>query len=137
MKKIILIIGLGLIGIFGLMRPVQAAANGQTTGQVSFYQGATTRINRQSLVIDRQIPNGETATPAMIATTHSEGAGTEQVARIPGWLKTTNSQLQLPQTDEVKTTYWLILGIMLLLVVGLVKLIQQTQRGEAASHVGR
>ncbi len=137
MKKVILKISLGLIGVFGLMLPVQAATIGQTTGQVSFYQGATTQISRQSALIDQQIPNGETAYSATIArnaATTKGRATPSQVATIPGWLTTTNSNLRLPQTDEARTTYWLVLGTMLLLVACLLKLIQQTHKGEAIGH---
>lgn len=134
MKKLILKMSLGLALFVSLALPVQAATGqGKTTGQVSFYEGATTRMERQSLVIDQQIPNGETAIGDRLTTGHNQ----ETVGRIPGWLKTANSNLRLPQTDEVKTTYWLVLGAMLLLVAGLLKLIQQTKNGEATSHVER
>lgn len=137
MKKVILKISLGLIGILGLMLPVQAATIGQTTGQVRFYQGATAQVNQQAASIDQQIPNGETAYAATIAKTAATTKGRatpNQVATIPGWLTTTNSNLRLPQTDEARTTYWLVLGTMLLLIAGLLKLIQQTHKGEEIGH---
>jgi len=130
MNKMILKISLGLIGIFGLMLPVQAATTGQTTGQISFYQGAATQINRQTAGIDQQIPNGETAYSATIARTAAttkERVTPNQVATIPGWLTTTNSNLRLPQTNEAQTTYWLVLGAMLLLVASLLTLIQRAR----------
>ncbi|MFC6295848.1 hypothetical protein ACFQH1_11610 [Lactiplantibacillus daoliensis] len=138
MKKLILKMSLGLVLFGGLTLPVQAATSqGQTTGQVSFYEGATTRLERQSLVIDQQIPNGETAIGDHLTTGHNQttGQANQQLAatvskanrQIPGWLKTT----------EARTTYWLVLGAMLLLVAGLLKLIQQTRAGEVASHVKR
>lgn len=135
MKKILLKMSLGLALFGGLALPVQAAtSNGQTTGQVSFYAGATTRMERQSLVIDQKIPNGETAYQSQLANGQTK---TSAAARIPGWFKTTTTNARLPQTDEARTTYWLILGTMLLLVAGLLKLIQQTKNGEATGHVER
>jgi len=148
MKKLILKMSLVIALFVSLALPVQAATGqGQTTGQVSFYEGATTRMERQSLVIDQQIPNGETAIGDRLTTGHNQTTGktNKQLAaivskadsRIPGWLKTTDSNLRLPQTNEARTTYWLVLGAMLLLVAGLLKLIQQTRTGEVASHVKR
>lgn len=150
MEKTIFKISLGLALFGSLALPVQAATSeGQTTGQVSFYEGATTRMERQSLVIDQQIPNGATAYGDRLVTGKSQktAAGkvysqlmttaTKTSSQIPGWLKTTDSNLRLPQTNEAHTTYWLVLGAMLLLVAGLLKLIQQTKTREETSHVKR
>jgi len=128
-------LGLALFGTFVISG--QAATTGQTSGQVEFYQGATTTINRQSITVNREIPNGEMAIPVMISAKPATNSASVTVSRLSGWLQPTQSNLKLPQTDEGQTIYWLILGVMLLLVASLLKLIQQTKAGEATKHVGR
>ncbi|MFC6202967.1 LPXTG cell wall anchor domain-containing protein [Lactiplantibacillus nangangensis] len=126
-------VGLALLGCFAISG--QAATTGQTSGQVKFYQSSTTTINRQSIMVNRLIPDGEIAIPATISAKAAANPASATVSQLSGWLQPTQSSLRLPQTDEAQTTYWLILGGMLLLVAGLLKLIQQTKNGEATKHV--
>jgi len=128
-------LGLALFGTFVISG--QAATTGQTSGQVEFYQGATTTINRQSITVNREIPNGEMAIPVTLSAKPATNAASVPASRRSDWLQLTRSSLKLPQTGEAQTTYWLILGVMLLLVASLLKLIQQAKAGEVTRHVGR
>jgi len=137
MKGLIVKVGMGLalLGCFAVSG--QAETTGQTSGQVKFYQGPKTTINRQSMMVNRLIPDGEIAIPTTISAKTVTDPASVPVSRLSGWLQPTQSNLKLPQTDEGQTIYWLILGVMLLLVASLLKLIQQTKAGEATKHVGR